>query len=164
MTTTVPTSNALIGIAGVHYVAAELSRRGMVALPTVRNTAAYDIIVVTPEGDKHANIQVKASSTRTSFFPMLPPEKIRAGKCDHYVLVRWLEKTKQFEAFMLKGKDAKKAVIETIEWQTENIKKGTRTVLFPAIDIGSKSPKWAKWKKGLGGLDAMSNWHRQNSR
>jgi hypothetical protein len=141
------TSTALMGIAGVHYVAAELSRRGMVALPTVRNTAAYDIIVVTQEGDRHANIQVKASSTRTSFFPMPSPEKIRAGKCDHYVLVRWLEKNRQFEAFMLTGKQAKKAVLETIEWQTENIKKGTRTVLFPAIDIGSKSPEWAKWKK-----------------
>ena len=61
-------SSALIGIAGVHYVVAELSRRGMVALPTTRNTAAYDIVVVTPDGDKHANIQVKASSKRVTFF------------------------------------------------------------------------------------------------
>ena len=29
----------LIGIAGVHYVVSELSRRGLVALPTIRNTA-----------------------------------------------------------------------------------------------------------------------------
>jgi hypothetical protein len=43
-------SNALVGIAGVHYVAAELSRRGLIALPTIRNTAGYDIIVAT-----HAN-------------------------------------------------------------------------------------------------------------
>lgn len=143
----VPTSNALIGIAGVHYVAAELSRRGMVALPTTRNTAAYDIVVVTQAGDKHANIQVKASSTKANFFPMPPAEKIRSGKCDYYILVRWLEKTKQFEGFMLKGREAKKAVQDTIAWQTENIGKGTRKVLFPAIDIGAKSPEWARWKK-----------------
>lgn len=49
------TFKRIYGIAGVHYVAAELSRRGMVALPTTRNTAAYDIVVVTQAGDKHAN-------------------------------------------------------------------------------------------------------------
>lgn len=147
MTKAAPTSNALIGIAGVHYVAAELSRRGMVALPTTRNTAAYDIVVVTQAGDKHANIQVKASSTRANFFPMPHAEKIRAGKCDYYVLVRWLEKTKQFEGFMLSGREARKAVQDTIAWQAENIEKGTRQVLFPAIDIGAKAPEWTRWKK-----------------
>jgi hypothetical protein len=104
MPNSVPTSNALIGIAGVHYVAAELSHRGMVALPTTRNTAAY-IVVVTQAGDKHANIQVKTSSTRVHFFPMPTAAKIRAGKCDYYVLVRWLEKTKQFEGFMPSGRE-----------------------------------------------------------
>ena len=147
MPSPVPTSNALIGIAGVHYVAAELSRRGMVALPTTRNTAAYDIVVVTQAGDRHANIQVKASSTRVSFFPMPPAEKIRAGKCDYYVLVRWLEKAKQFEGFMLTGREARRAVQDTLAWQAENIRKGTRKVPFPAIDIGARAPEWARWKR-----------------
>lgn len=55
------TSNALIGIAGVHYVVSELSRRGLIALPTIRNTQSYDFIAATRDGTRHANIQVKAS-------------------------------------------------------------------------------------------------------
>ena len=38
-------SPALIGISGVHHVVSELSRRGLVALPTIRNVAAYDVLV-----------------------------------------------------------------------------------------------------------------------
>src|SRR5713101_3351558 len=128
-------ANALIGIAGVHYVVSELSRRGMVALPTTRNTAAYDIVVVTPNGDKHANIQVKTSSKRVTFFPMPPVEKVRAGRRDFYVLVRWLDDTKQFEGFLLTGREAKRSVQEAIAWQKANIRKGTRKVLFPSIDV-----------------------------
>jgi hypothetical protein len=139
--------NALIGISGVHYVVAELSRRGMVALPTIRNTASYDIVVVTPRGDKHANIQVKASSKRTSFFPMPSVEKIMVGRRDYYVLVRWLEDTKQFEGFMLTGREARRSVQETLAWQRSNIRKGTRRVLFPAIDVSSRSAEWARWRK-----------------
>lgn len=140
-------TNALIGIAGVHYVVSELSRRGMVALPTIRNTAAYDIVVVTPIGDRHANIQVKASSKRTTFFPMPSPEKVRAGRRDFYVLVRWLDDTKQFEGFLLTGREAKQSVQESITWQKANIRKGTRKVLFPSIDVSSKSPKLARWNR-----------------
>jgi hypothetical protein len=42
----------------------------MLALPTIRNTAVYDLVVVTPDGTKHANIQVKTSFKRISSFPM----------------------------------------------------------------------------------------------
>jgi hypothetical protein len=34
------TSNALIGIAGVHFIAAELSRRRLIALPTASSAEA----------------------------------------------------------------------------------------------------------------------------
>jgi hypothetical protein len=66
-------ASGLIGIAGVHYLAAELSRRGLVALPTIRNTAGYDIIVARADGTKHANIQVKTSQRKASFWMMLRP-------------------------------------------------------------------------------------------
>lgn len=145
--TTVSSANALIGIAGVHYVVSELSRRGMVALPTTRNTAAYDIVVVTPEGNKHANIQVKASSKRVSFFPMPAVEKVRAGSRDFYVLVRWLDDIKQFEGFLISGREAKRLVQEVIAWQRSNIRKGTRKVLFPAIDVNSDDPRLQRWRK-----------------
>ncbi len=46
--------NDLIGIAGVHYVVSELSRRGLIALPTIRNTAGIDIIVSKPDATAQA--------------------------------------------------------------------------------------------------------------
>jgi len=79
--------SALIGTAGIHFVVPELSRRGMIVLPTVRNTAAYDVIVVSDNGKRHANIQVKTSSKRCTFWPMLPSGKIRTGPDDYYVLL-----------------------------------------------------------------------------
>lgn len=93
--TTIP--KALIGIAGVHYVVTELSLRGLVALPTVRNIAGFDIIVTTPDGSKHANIQVKTSQKKVTFWMMPPVDKICTRSKDYYVLVRWLPKDKKFE-------------------------------------------------------------------
>ena len=52
---------ALIGAAGVHYVVSELSRRGLIALPTIRNTSGIDVIVTGRDGSRHANLQVKTS-------------------------------------------------------------------------------------------------------
>jgi len=96
-------NTALTGIAGVHHVVSELSRRGLVALPTIRNTAAYDVIVATPDGTRHANIQVKASQKRRLFFPMPESEKVRAGPHDYYVLLRWLAKEEEQNGFRAAG-------------------------------------------------------------
>jgi hypothetical protein len=143
---TVP--SALVGIAGVHYVAAELSRRGLIALPTIRNTAGYDIIVATPDGKKHANIQVKTSQKRVNFWPMPPADRICAKANDHYVLVRWVEKDKRFEGFMLTGREAEKEVAAAIERQEERRRIGRRKVLFPYISVGGRSAKQEKrWKR-----------------
>lgn len=106
--TTVP--NALIGIAGVHYVASELSRRGLIALPTIRNTAFYDIIVATPDGAKHANIQVKTSLDKVSGWSMPPSDRICSKLNDHYVFLRWIKNEKRFECFMIRGSEVKERV------------------------------------------------------
>jgi hypothetical protein len=121
-------NNALIGIAGVHYVVAELSRRGLVALPTIENTAAYDIVALNVEGTRHANIQVKSSSKKASFFPMPPPKKIRAGPRDFYVLVRWLESEERFECFLLTGKVARAAVLLSRRCSTVNVGASARAI------------------------------------
>jgi hypothetical protein len=141
----------LIGIAGVHYVVSELSRRGLVALPTVKNLAAYDIVVLNTEGTRHANVQVKASSKRVNFFPMPAPEKIRTGPRDIYVFVRWIEKDERYEAFLLTGKQALQAVQAELKYQTTAMRAGTRTVPFPCVAVGLKNgasaKRWAKaWK------------------
>jgi hypothetical protein len=145
-------SNALIGIAGVHFVAMELSRRGLIALPTTRNTSAYDILAMNVEGTHHANVQVKASGTRVSFFPMPAPEKVRTGRHDYYVLVRWLEREQRYEAFLLRGREAKVEVEASLKKQ--NARVGTTrkaSSSWPVIEISpypKKALKWAKaWKE-----------------
>jgi len=138
----------LVGIAGVHYVAAELSRRGLIALPTIRNTAGYDIIVATPDGRKHANIQVKTSQNPISFWPTSTSDKIRAKANDYYVLLRWLPKEHSFEGFMLKGSEAKRAVRagERGAWNRKRSLEG-KTVLA-SIHVGGQWARQAnRWKE-----------------
>lgn len=141
-------SNHLVGIAGVHHVVSELSRRGLVALPTVRNIAAYDLLAASVDGKRHANIQVKASLKRVNFFPMPPADRIRAGRHDRYVLVRWLEKEQRFEGFMLSGREARAEVNRDAKSQAERIKRGRRRKFFPALPVGpSAEPRATKWRK-----------------
>lgn len=54
-------SRNLSGIAGTYYVAAELSRRGYVALVTLKNTAGVDIFVSSEDSFKSIGIQVKTN-------------------------------------------------------------------------------------------------------
>ena len=149
--------NALIGIAGVHHVVSELSRRGLVALPTVKNTAAYDIVALNVEGNWHANIQVKTSSKRVGFFPMPPAEKVRSGSCDFYVLVRWGESDQRYEGFLLSGREAKRAVADSVASQAKSIELGKRKKSFPCIVVGAGNAinenatrwakAWARWRR-----------------
>ena len=144
--------NALTGIAGVHHVVSELSRRGLVALPTTKNIAAYDIVALNPQGTKHANIQVKASSKRVGFFPMPPVEKVRAGIRDFYVFVRWLSRKGCYECFLLTGRQARDAVRGEIDAQRIKIRTGTRKVEFPCVTVGPRNAKaaerwWLAWLK-----------------
>lgn len=141
-------SNNLVGIAGVHHVVSELSRRGLVALPTVRNIAAYDVLVATVDGKRHANIQVKASLKRVNFFPMPSADKVRAGRRDWYVLVRWLDDEQRFEGFMLAGREARAEVARNAKWQADRIRKGGRKKFFPALPVGpSAEPRATKWRR-----------------
>ncbi len=146
----------LTGIAGVHYVVSELSRRGMIALPTIRNTEAYDIIAASRDGRKHANIQVKTSARRVNFWPTPKPQKMRAGTFDYYVFLRWMGDEEGFEGFMLKGKEAKAEVAFNVHRQ-EQRKPSLRRAVFPAFHVAGirESParrkvrpaKLRRWKK-----------------
>ena len=53
-------SNKLVGQTGEYLVAAELSRRGLIATTFTGNVPHYDIIA-SNEGGKHVSVQVKAS-------------------------------------------------------------------------------------------------------
>ncbi len=57
-------TRSLIGIAGGHFVAGELSQRGYIAALTPRNTKGIDVLVSKIDGSKSASIQVKTSSAK----------------------------------------------------------------------------------------------------
>jgi hypothetical protein len=54
-------NKALVGIAGAHFVAAELAQQGYVATLTSRNTEGIDVLASNHEGSKTVSIQVKTS-------------------------------------------------------------------------------------------------------
>jgi hypothetical protein len=147
-------SNNLIGIAGVHFVVSELSRRGLVALPTVRNIAAYDVLVSNVAGTRHANIQVKTSLKRVTFWPTPAPDSIRAGPRDWYVFVRWLQREDRFEAFMLSGRQTRKEAELPLARKAKRIRRDGKGVFFPCLYVGNYSDgrdrqwsrRWHSWR------------------
>jgi hypothetical protein len=135
--------NDLIGISGVHFVVSELSRRGLIALPTVKNCAAYDVIVANQRGTKHANLQVKTSFGTRDFWPMPPSTKVRKGPDDHYVFLRWLASEKRFKGYMLPGRELRTCVSRA---EAHTKKKGQRP--FGAFYVGKRAKgrdcQWAE--------------------
>lgn len=59
-------NNILIGIAGEHFVAAELSRRGYIASMTLKNTKGIDILASNGDASRLVGIQVKATRYNTT--------------------------------------------------------------------------------------------------
>ncbi len=51
----------LVCVAGQYFVAAELSRRGIVATVTLRNTRGIDLLAANASGSRAVNIQVKTN-------------------------------------------------------------------------------------------------------
>src|SRR5713226_9179699 len=58
--------NSLIGVTGEYYVAAELCRRGCLALLTPRNYPGTDIIVYNPKTNCQITIQVKTTFIKSN--------------------------------------------------------------------------------------------------
>ena len=55
-------SNNLVGVTGEFFVAAELGKRGILALLTPKNNPLFDIVAVTPDASRTISIQVKTMS------------------------------------------------------------------------------------------------------
>jgi hypothetical protein len=120
----------------------------MVALPTTRDMAAYDIVVTTVDGSRHANIQVKTSQKRAAFFRMPPSAKVRVGPRDYYVFVRWLPKEGRYEGFLLSGRTARVEVQRGERFQRKRIRGGTRKQINPSVYVSRKAAARAnKWRK-----------------
>ena len=91
----------LTGAAGVFYVASELSMRGLVALPSIRNVQGADILVADPEGKHFALFQVKTSKSKVTFWPIGESARKWKGRDCYYVFVRRVHG--RFEAFLEKA-------------------------------------------------------------
>jgi hypothetical protein len=91
---------SLVGAAGVHAVVTQLSLRGLIALPTIRNTAGVDVIVSNKSGTWHANLQVKTSRSRVSFWPIGAKYAEWISTNNYYIFLRFNQKIGQFEIFM----------------------------------------------------------------
>lgn len=91
----------LTGAAGVFHVASELSMRGMVALPSIRNVKGADILVADPDGKRFAFLQVKTSKSKVTLWPIGEGARTWKGRDCYYVFVRRVHE--RFEVFMEKA-------------------------------------------------------------
>lgn len=141
-------SKTLIGAAGVHSVVSELSLRGLVALPTIRNTAGIDILVSEPDGSGLAYLQVKTASYRRSYWPTSEPERCLKGSRSFYVFMRYLPDEKRFEAFLESGDNVAKQVQENLlNYQKQGLKKFTYWELpSEAKEVEKLQKKWKDWR------------------
>ncbi|MBI3206665.1 MAG: aspartate ammonia-lyase [Myxococcales bacterium] len=77
----------LAGNAGVMFVAAELGRRGLIALPTMRNTEGVDLIASEPLGGKSVAIQLKSTQSRGKKWLVTKKNETLSAPGLYYVLV-----------------------------------------------------------------------------
>ena len=106
---------SLIGAAGVHFVVSELSLRGLIALPTIRNTAGVDVVVTNKSGTWHANLQVKSSRSRVSFWPVGRKYNDWLGGNNHYVFLRYSSNSSRLEAFLASSEEVARQVAQRRE-------------------------------------------------
>lgn len=107
--------NDLIGNAGVYWVVSELSRRGLVALPTVRNCPGADVLVLDPDTGALGTLQVKTSGKRPNFWPTTLPPPAWQRPNHAYVFVRRNADDSGFEGFLVSAAEVAKNVAANFE-------------------------------------------------
>ena len=154
---------SLIGAAGVHRVAAELSLRGLIALPTIRNTAGTDIVATNPACTWSAHLQVKTSRSRVRFWPIGKHFDSWTGPNNYYVFLRWLDRERTFEIFC--ESSAAVAAQARITLKKEKAKRGG-AAWAPCFVLRFKTDASGKTYRILSGesLEENKNRLRQNWR
>jgi hypothetical protein len=76
-----------VGVAGEYLVAGELSRNGLIAAVTLRNSRGIDILVSKPGGIKSATIQVKTSLNPTASWQLNKTDETPKGPNHYYIFV-----------------------------------------------------------------------------
>lgn len=87
MTSTSKLSTVLSGVAGEYFVAAELSRRGVIASLTLRNSKGVDILAANEDGTRTAMIQVKTNKGSKRSWILSQKAENAADERLFYVLV-----------------------------------------------------------------------------
>jgi hypothetical protein len=125
----------------------ELSLRGLVAMPTVRNAAGIDVLVSTASGDHLADLQVKTSQTKVNFWPTPAPDRIPDNANVWFVFLRWLKDATRFQGFMATASDVKIGVENEVARQR---RVGAKD--FPAWNLPKESElqrelerRWETW-------------------
>ena len=133
---------SLVGAAGVHTVVAELSLRGLIALPTIRNTAGVDVIVSNKAGTRHANLQVKTSRSRVSFWPIGTKFAEWVGPNNFYVFLRFYPKEGHFEIFLESSEKVALNCAAGVKREKEMGLKKWAPCFFPKGDLNQLKAKW----------------------
>ena len=132
----------LVGAAGVHAVVAELSLRGLIALPTIRNTAGVDVIVSNRTGTWHANLQVKTSRSRVAFWPVGAKYAEWESPNNYYVFLRFHPKIGQFEIFLESSKRVTENCSSEVKREKEKGLKKWTPCFYPRNGINQLKAQW----------------------
>lgn len=117
-------TNVLTGSAGEYFVAAELSRRGVVAALTMSGTDAFDILAVNKAGDSYS-IQVKTTQYEKKLRWLLS-SKDEKPKADFYVFVNLNGTEKQPDYYIMPATEVAAAIKEEHEtWLAKPKRDGT---------------------------------------
>ncbi len=139
---------SLIGAAGVHYVVSELSLRGLIALPTIRNTAGVDVVVTNKVGTWQANLQVKSSRSRVGFWPIGKKYDVWIGPNNYYAFVRYDPKLKSLEAFLASSEEVARLVGQESENGEKRGCKPWAPCFYPKGELDRLKTQWNEFGKG----------------
>jgi hypothetical protein len=138
---------SIIGAAGVHFVASQLSLRGLIALPTIRNTAGVDVVVVNKGGTWQANLQVKTSRSRVGFWPIGTRYSEWGGPNNFYVFVRYNPKLGGFEAFLESSEGVAEHVAKAQEAEKKRGVKEWAPCYYPKGEYDRLQSQWENFGK-----------------
>ena len=86
------TSGQQTGMRGVYLVAAELSRRGLIASPTSRSAAGADILVTDDKCSRSFSVQVKANAKTFNFWLVGAKAADTVSTSHYYVFINIRDK------------------------------------------------------------------------
>lgn len=138
---------SLVGAAGVHAVVSELSLRGLIALPTIRNTAGVDVIVSNKAGTWHANLQVKTSRSRVSFWPVGTKYAEWVSTNNYYIFLRFNQKTGKFEIFMESSEKVAENCAAGVKLEKEKGLKKWAPCFYPRDRLQQLASQWETFGK-----------------